>query len=375
MSSPRAPRVVAQAILAAAARAKPGTAARADLSAPQQLTMDRDPRAAAAVNFGREEGTIYVNPYTGVALGGGSERANAFFQSMTNWHRYVDRSGDSRQTGKSGTGASNLAFLFLALSGLYLWWPKQLTRRYLKPIVWFRSTATPRARDFNWHNVIGFWCLPAIVIMTVSGAVISYTRASDLVYRVTGSPIPERPGAGGRERPGRLVGGEPPSARGERRDGGERRMPSPTIPAHVNAAWAQAERQMPTWSQISMRLSARDGAPIQFTLTDGAHWNKFARSSLTINGTDAAIVRWPPYSASSPGQKARGWLRYAHTGELGYIPGQIVAGIGCLGGVMLVCTGVSLAFRRLWNWSLWTRWATVPGSGDQDSLDTSSAQS
>ena len=51
----------------------------------------------------------------------------------------------------------------------------------------------------------------------------------------------------------------------------------------------------------------------------------------------------------------RGWLRFAHTGELGGLPGQLVAGIGCLGGVMLVYTGLSLAFRRLWNWALWAR--------------------
>jgi uncharacterized iron-regulated membrane protein len=116
--------------------------------------------------------------------------------------------------------------------------------------------------------------------------------------------------------------------------------------------WAQAERQMPTWSQISMRLPARDAGPLQFTLTDGAHWNKFARSTLTLNSKDGAVIQWSPYSASSTGQKARGWLRYAHTGELAYLPGQIVAGVGCLGGVMLVWTGISLALRRLRSWIL-----------------------
>ena len=78
---------------------------------------------------------------------------------MTNWHRYLAMSGESRATGRSITGISNAAFLVLALSGLYIWWPRQLTRRALTPIVWFRRTSTGRARDFNWHNTIGFWCL------------------------------------------------------------------------------------------------------------------------------------------------------------------------------------------------------------------------
>ena len=320
VDAPGTPRLSPQRILMAAAAATPG-------ASPQQLSLERDPRAAAAVNLGREAGTLYVNPYTGAALGTGSARANAFFQSVTNWHRYVNLSGESREMGKSITGAANIAFLCLALSGLYLWWPKQLTRRYLRPIVWFRSAATPRARDFNWHNVIGFWCLAAIVIMTASGAVISYPWASNLVYRLAGSPIPERPARGGPLEPS-------------------------WIPTNVDVMWAQAERQMPTWSQIAMRLPARDAGTLQFTLTDGAHWNKFARSTLTLDGKDGAIIQWLPYSASNAGQKARGWLRYAHTGELAHLPGQILTGVGCLGGVMLVWTGISLALRRLRSWIL-----------------------
>jgi hypothetical protein len=139
-------------------------AARPD-SSPQSLALARDPSLAAIVGLGRE-GSLYVNPYTAAVLGSASLRTSEFFQSMTDWHRYVAMSGESRATGRSITGISNAAFLVLALSGLYIWWPKQLTRKALKPIVWFRQTSTGRARDFNWHNTIGFWCLIPIVIMT-----------------------------------------------------------------------------------------------------------------------------------------------------------------------------------------------------------------
>ena len=66
-------------------------------------------------------------------------------------------------------------------------------------------------------------------------------------------------------------------------------------------------------------------------------------------------MQWQPYENNSLGQKVRGWLRFAHTGELGGLVGQVVAGAGCLGGVFLVYTGLSLALRRLLNWALWTR--------------------
>ena len=101
-----------------------------------------------------------------------------------------------------------------------------------------------------------------------------------------------------------------------------------------------------------MRLPTRQGGPVVFTITDGANWNAFARSNLTLNSS-GAVVQWQPYEGNNLGQKVRGWLRFAHTGELGGLPGQMVAGVGCLGGVFLVYTGLSLAFRRLWNWALW----------------------
>jgi uncharacterized iron-regulated membrane protein len=326
--TPQPERLGVQALLSATKAVRPE-------SAPQSLTLSRDPALAATVGLGTA-GNLYVNPYTRAVLGSSSVRTSEFFQSMTNWHRYLAMSGESRATGKSVTGISSAAFLVLALTGLYIWWPRQFTRRGLTPIVWFRRTSTGRARDFNWHNTIGFWCLIPIVIMTMSGVVISYPWASDLVYRVAGSPVPAR----GQRAEGRVA-----------REGGAQ---AAVMPGELDRIWARAEAQVPTWSILTMRLPARDGAPLVFTITDGANWNAFARSTLTVNAT-GEVVQWQPYEGGSLGQKVRGWLRFAHTGELGRLPGQLVAGVGCLGGVFLVYTGLSLAFRRLWNWKLWTR--------------------
>ena len=180
--APQAARLGPQQLLTAVKEAKPDASV-------QSVTLARDPTMAATVGLGRD-GNLYVNPYTGTVLGAGSARTNAFFQSVTNWHRYIAATGEYRQPGRAATGASNFAFLVLAMTGLYIWWPKQLTRKSLTAIVWFRRTSTGRARDFNWHNTIGFWCLIPILIMTASGVVMSYPWANDLVYRLTGSPLP-----------------------------------------------------------------------------------------------------------------------------------------------------------------------------------------
>ena len=231
--TPQPARLGVQELLSATKAARPD-------SLPQSLALARDPALAATVGFGRE-GNLYVNPYTGAVLGSGSVRTSEFFQSMTDWHRYLAMSGESRATGRSITGVSNAAFLVLALSGLYIWWPKQFTRKALKPIVWFRQTSTGRARDFNWHNTIGFWCLVPIVIMTASGVVMSYPWANDLVYRLTriaGASARRRRSSGtsGR-RPrvaARFAGGRDP--RRTRSHLGARRSASPDVEHPVDAA-------------------------------------------------------------------------------------------------------------------------------------------
>jgi uncharacterized iron-regulated membrane protein len=305
-------------------------------AAIQGVTVDRDPARAAQVSRARG-GSLFVNPYTGEIIGTGSERTAAFFQRLTNWHRWLAAEGDGRQAARAITGAANLAFLFLGMTGLVLWWPRNISARRFAAVLWFRRAGTGRARDFNWHNVIGFWCLPAIIIMTASGAVISYPWASNLVYRVAGSAVPERAGGSGREGAGRSASAPVPASQAIVQN----------ISADVDGWIATASEKMPTWDTLTLRMPPRPGGAVAITLTDGASWNRFARSHLSIDIATGEAVQGKPFDASSRGQKWRGWLRFAHTGELGGLAGQIVAGIGCLGGVLLVYTGISLAIRRL----------------------------
>jgi len=330
----QAPLPVSQ-VVAAAGAAVPGAAVTA-------VAAERDPSSAIAVTAGTR--TIYADPYTGRVLGEASPGPVAFFRSLENWHRWLALSNENRATGRAVTGASNLVFFGLALSGLYLWWPRAWSVQHTRAILAFRRTATGRARDFNWHNVIGFWCLVPIVVMTVSGVVMSYPWANALLYRVTGSELPAP--AGARE-------GGPAGARGggaaARPEPGPRALDPATL-ASIDLAWQRAQATVPAWKTITLRVPARAGAPLAFTIVDGASWNPMARSQLTLDPATLDVRQWQPYAAQSLGQRARGWMRFGHTGELFGLTGQIVAGVGCVGGVVLVWTGLSLAVRRFFAW-------------------------
>jgi uncharacterized iron-regulated membrane protein len=340
----------------------PGSHARLDLAQlitlarlhkpgplPTGLTISAERTASVAVSFGRE--IVYLNPYTGESLGEGASRARGIFQTLTSWHRWLGSEGSGRAMARAITGASNLTFLCLALSGLYLWWPRQWSRSRLNAITTFDPSARGKSRDFNWHNVIGFWCAPVLVVLTATGVVMSYPWANNLLYRLTGSTSPAaiNPGGptgaaqGGGGRGGRSARG------GERRDDGERDRQFQMTP-NLQLLVARAEQTLPSWGAMTIRLTPRPNGPVSFTMTDAAYSNSFARSQLTFDGATGDVVRWEPYSSASLGQKARGWVRFGHTGELAGWPGQLVAGVACLGGTVLVYSGLALALRRFLGW-------------------------
>ena len=99
------------------------------------------------------------------------------------------------------TGAANLEFLFIVISGMYLWLPRVWTWIQFKNVLWFRGGLAPKARDFNWHNVIGVWSAVPLAIVVAGAVPISYPWASNLVYRIAGDTPPPAAGRGRAARP------------------------------------------------------------------------------------------------------------------------------------------------------------------------------
>ena len=174
---------------------------RGKLAGGTMLTLRSDPQEPAEFRAGRD-GAIYVNPYTGQVLPPvPTSSTRTFLEKMRTWHRWLGVEGEGRTVAKAITGACNLAFLLLALTGAYLWLPRRWSWQTVRPIVMFRGEAAGKARDFNWHNVFGFWMVVPLILIIAGALPISYSWANDLVYRITGTTPPPPPAAQGRAAP------------------------------------------------------------------------------------------------------------------------------------------------------------------------------
>jgi uncharacterized iron-regulated membrane protein len=285
---------------------------------PSGISLRPGPEASVAIGFGRD-GAVYVDPYTGEVLGKGS-KVHDWMHEIVDFHRWMG----SREKGRPITGAANLAFFGLAISGLYLWLQKSVFK--------FQKNAKGKARDWNWHNVIGFWSAPFLVIITLTGSTISYTWATNLVYRLAGSPPP----------PPRPASPPSPLPPGE---GGPPKVVGEAPLASLDTFFTHAQTQQPEWKAIMIRLPQKPGAPVVAMIQEpGGTFPR--RSQLTMDAATGEIKKWEPVSEWNRGRQWRTWARYLHTGEAGGILGQFIAMLASAGAVVLVWTGLALAWRR-----------------------------
>ena len=294
---------------------------------PSNVTLRTEKTAAATVALGRE-GQVFVNPYTGAITGEGAKSWRSFFRKVEDAHRWLALSGDGRSVGKSLNGAANFLFLFLAMSGVYIWFPRRRSAKHFKAALTPRWKVKGKARDYNWHTVIGFWSSLVLIVLTLTGVVISYQWAGNLVYTLTGNQVPQSQA--------------PPNAPNLP---GEQQL---ILPENLDEIWTQAETHT-VHKSINLRLPIAKDAAV-FTIEEGVYWNRFARSTLTIDVRSGEVSKWEPYGEQNSGRQMRSWMRFTHTGESGGIVGQFIGFLACVGGAVLVWTGITLALRRFGNW-------------------------
>jgi uncharacterized iron-regulated membrane protein len=298
------------------------------------VTLRADPDAAVAITAGQR--TIYVDRYSGALIGEASRGGvRAFMATLRAWHRWFGVEGEGRTVARAITGWSNFIFLFIVMSGAYLWFPRKWGWAQIRNVVLFNSSARGRARDFNWHNVIGSWCAIPLFVVVLCAMPISFAWFNAFVYRAVGEQPPPPPagarGSAAAERPAR-----------------EPRATTPSPP--FNTMWTRAQAHVPDWRTISLRLPSSPAAPFVFTIDKGDGGQPHLRSTLTLDGRTGEVAKYEAFSDLTLGRRIRNTMRFAHTGEALGIPGQTVAGIVSAGGAVLVWTGLSLAFRRFRAW-------------------------
>lgn len=298
------------------------------------MVVSNNPGAPVELRAGRAGG-IALNPYTGEEMETGSPRLEGFFRALTGWHRWFNVSGEGRDTARAITGASNLLFLFLVISGFYLWFPSVWKWVMFRTRLVFNARATnSKARDWNWHHVFGFWSAIPLVFVVATAAVFNYGWANNLVYQVFGEQPPTRGGP-----PGGPAGGPD--------------IPAGSAPATVadylslDTLFNMAATEAGDWNSISISLPKESADEVSFSIDRGNGGQPHLRHTLSLDRSSGAVSSVEEFSDQSKGRQARSIIRFLHTGEVLGFWGQTIAGLVSFTSILMVWTGLALAWRRL----------------------------
>ncbi len=292
------------------------------------ITLSADRSEPVAFAFGRER-ILFLDPYNGRLLGQNSRGVRSFFSSIERWHRALGADLRGHGAGRAIADVANFLFLFLILSGTYLWLPRVWSAQRLRSITRFRRNLSGKAAFWNIHNVVGIWCAVPLFILVLSGVIMSFTWANNLLFRLSGTEPPQ---------------GGPRQAEGQHRIA-HRKQDIPLTMA-LAALFKRAGDQVPGWHTLTLRWEPGASADV-FTIDQGNGGQPQLRSQLTLNARNGAVRRWEPFSSYSTGRRWRAWVRFLHTGEAVGPLGQIVAAVAAFGGAVLVITGLWMAWLRL----------------------------
>jgi sulfite reductase (NADPH) flavoprotein alpha-component len=293
------------------------------------LNIVREPAETVRVTFAPRE-QRYVDPYTGLLLPAASGGAEAFFRNVRQLHRWLmlGELGD-RDIGRQIVGASTLLLIFMALTGLYLRWPRGPAARRLK--TWLVPDFRLKGRAFLWnlHSVIGTWVLPVYLVIALTGLQWSYEWYRDGLYSIAGV---ERPS-----------GGEGGAREG--RGGGQRdARAAADIPTFAHA-WETFSREAAGFTSVNVNLATGPGRPLEFRYLDAQPSHERAFNTLAID-KEGQVARAERYSDKKLPAQLVSSIFPLHSGSYFGLAGVIVFLLASLAMPVFAVTGWMMYLRR-----------------------------
>lgn len=313
-----APVLEPQQIMVAAQAAKPH-------ERMTSITFYDTPGAAARVGLAPQPGqrkgeTIYFNPYTGAML---PELAGEdFFEWAEQLHRFLLL---PRDPGKMVSGTLAFCLMGLALTGLYLRWPRRLWNWR----TWLTFDMRMKGRSFLWglHSVAGTWVMVVFLMFTASGVYWAFDPVRDMADGWMGTLRPPR------------------EASAPKPKGAKPQAPN-AAPADLTLGWETFRKNAPNWQMALVRPPERANAPLQilWVAKDAPHVR--ARSSMTINLQTGALLKRELYADKPLGVRFQSTIYPLHIGTYFGVIGQLIVFIAALALPGFGITGWMLYLNR-----------------------------
>ena len=264
---------------------------------------------------------IYLNPYTGEVLKVKNENSD-FFRIVLMGHFYLWLPPN---IGQPVAAIATLIFLVMLISGLFLWWPKN--RKATKQRFKIKWSTRWRRRNYDLHNVLGFYITWVAIILAVTGLVWGFQWFAQGLYQV----------AGGEKS---LTYADPGS--------GAVNAVQAEIPA-IDRLYVKMRAENPAAEVVEVHIPETASSAIEISInpdnetywqTDYRYFDQYTLAELSVNHI---------YGRSEEANAADKLLRMnydIHTGAIIGLPGKILAFFASLITASLPITGFYIWWGR-----------------------------
>ena len=299
------------------------------------VTIPSDFRRAYTVGLSKpRRAGVLVDPYTGKIVGQSGRLP--FFTTVRELHRWLldSMKPDSEGIfwGRVIVGTSTLLFVFILLTGLFLWWPKKLkgVGKRLKI-----SLRQGRQRLFtDLHTVGGVYVFVLLLAMAMTGLTWSFEWYRAGFYKVFGAEMAE----------------------GGKGDKGPKKDKSKDAPREEGAEQAKLPASYIYWEEaVSYVIEVSEADYPEITVKDGevevplaGLGNSRATDSFRFDKKTGQVTEYKAYREAKRDKKLRGWIYSIHTGAWGGLFTRICYVLAALFGASLPLTGYYIFYQRKW---------------------------
>lgn len=280
-----------------------------------------DPKALTFFGAVDSYKSVFINPYTGKVTGIIDYEKDFFvIVKYLHWSLLLNT-----PYGQPIVGYSTLIFVVLLITGMILWWPKNLKKANFNKSFKISWKAKFKRLNYDLHNVPGFYAMLITLVLALTGMVWALSWFQTAVYVVASRSV------------------TPPKQTSFVSDSTTAVLKNP-----IDIAFGIAKRQFPDARRIFLYVPDR-GAPKSATISANGYRGKedyYDTDVLQLDQFTGKLLGRENFKDKNAGEKLIRMNYDIHVGVVLGLPGKILAFMGSFIAASLPVTGFMIWLGR-----------------------------
>lgn len=274
----------------------------------------------ASTHFGEivYQHKIYINPYTAEVVKHENTKYE-FFTLVLRLHRNLLL---NREVGKTIIGSSVIIFVVLIITGIVLWWPKNMAAIRQRISFRWKKTTKWKRKNYDLHNVFGFYSSFFILIIALTGITWSFDWFDHSIQWL----------ANGGEKTKKI---KPLKS--------DTTQVAAILP--IDKILTNVKNRNKEAHTFNIGLPEKSSGVVNVTARVGAHV-RYSSIRYQFDQYSAAHLTTSTFDEKNAGEKLKAMNYDIHTGAIMNLPGKILAFIASLISASLPITGLFIWIGR-----------------------------